>query len=137
MYTIIDVWRFRKGFLIGQKTPGLLTGGDVGGQSIDKTDYNILKHLALNSRISHVELGDKIDVSPSVVKYRIEQLEKRGIIIGYRVDTDHEKLGLLHFKAQLFLSSYKQAQIKSYASSPKLPQKFHISLYSSVIVRSK
>ncbi len=112
MYTLIDVWRFRKGYFFNKAAPGILTGGEPERIAIDQLEYTILKHIASNSRISLVELAEKTSSTPAVAKYRIEQLEKRGVIAGYRIEVSHKKLNMLYFKTQLFVASYQQRMLK-------------------------
>lgn len=50
---------------------------------IDKKDRKILYHLLINSRQPLRILGKKTGLSRKVVEYRINRLEKEGIIAGY------------------------------------------------------
>ena len=114
MYTLIDVWRFRKGYFVGKTSSGALTGGEPERNQVDRLEYEILKQLAVNARIPFADLAEKLKCSPAVVSHRIEQLEKSGLIAGYRIEVDHEKLGMMHFKTQLSTSS----------TQPRLAKKF-------------
>ncbi|MEX2706513.1 MAG: Lrp/AsnC family transcriptional regulator [Candidatus Freyrarchaeum guaymaensis] len=61
--------------------------------SIDDVDRKILKELLENSRQSHREIAKKIGVSVGTVVSRTKKMEEAGIIKGYTVVLDHEKLG--------------------------------------------
>ncbi|MHA1578760.1 MAG: Lrp/AsnC family transcriptional regulator [Candidatus Freyarchaeota archaeon] len=61
--------------------------------SIDDVDRKILKELLKNSRQSHREIAKKIGVSVGTVVSRTKKMEGAGIIKGYTVVLDHEKLG--------------------------------------------
>ena len=61
---------------------------------IDDTDRRILRALARNGRISNLDLADRIGLSPSACLRRVQELERIGIIKGYRAVLDAEKLGL-------------------------------------------
>ncbi|MHA1207757.1 MAG: Lrp/AsnC family transcriptional regulator [Candidatus Freyarchaeota archaeon] len=61
--------------------------------SIDDVDRKILKELLKNSRQSHREIAKKIGVSVGTVVSRTKKMEEAGIIKGYTVVLDHEKLG--------------------------------------------
>ena len=60
---------------------------------LDLKDKKLLTYLEMDARISHSELAKKLKTSKQVVKYRIEKLEKQGIIQGYFALVDIAKLG--------------------------------------------
>jgi Lrp/AsnC family leucine-responsive transcriptional regulator len=70
---------------------------------IDNIDHEILKLLVPNSRISILEMANKLDLSPKTVSYRIRNLEKRKVIVGYRLMLDLEKLGYLYYRMHIKL----------------------------------
>ena len=61
---------------------------------IDSTDFKILAELVENAKYSFAEIGRKLSLHPNVLAYRINKLEKTGIIKDYRADLDLEKLGV-------------------------------------------
>ncbi len=58
---------------------------------IDNTDKIIIKELTKNAKISSVELGQKLGITSAAVAYRVKQLEKNNIILGYRTIIDLDK----------------------------------------------
>jgi len=60
---------------------------------MDATDRHLLSLLAENARAPVAELGRKLGLSRTTVQGRIERLERRGVIAGYRaqLSDDHEK----------------------------------------------
>lgn len=114
MYTLIDVWRFRKGYFVNKGASGLLTGGEPDRIPLDRIEYEILKHVASDARIGIAELAERVKSTPAIVTNRLQRLEEQGIIAGYRIDVDHEKLGMLHFKTQLTVLS----------AQPKIAKRF-------------
>jgi DNA-binding Lrp family transcriptional regulator len=62
--------------------------------NIDSYNENILRELQANGRISNIELADRIGLSPSACLRRVQDLEKSGVITGYRARLDTEKLGI-------------------------------------------
>ena len=58
-----------------------------------KIDNEILELLSEDCRISHRELGRKLGRSPLTIKNHIDEMREKGIIRGYVVDIDYEKLG--------------------------------------------
>jgi DNA-binding Lrp family transcriptional regulator len=60
---------------------------------LDETDVKILKTLVLDSRLSSRQIAKQCGLSIGTVLTRIKKLEREGIIKGYSVLLDHEKLG--------------------------------------------
>lgn len=75
--------------------------------NIDKTDYKILNEIAINARLSLVDLADKFNCSSQTINYRLRSLIKNGVIQGYRVNIDLSKLGLRQYKLDIFLKDHK------------------------------
>ena len=63
--------------------------------NLDLKDKRILYELDKNAKISYSELAKKIMLKPNSVMYRIEQLQERGIIKGFRTIIDVGKLGYI------------------------------------------
>ncbi len=61
--------------------------------SLDDTDRRILRALSRNGRISNLDLADRIGLSPSACLRRVQELERSGVIKGYRAVLDSEKMG--------------------------------------------
>ena len=88
------------------------TGGEQAFEQIDELEFKLLNLISLDARIGHRELAERLDTTPAIVKYRTEQLEAKGIIAGYRLEVSHERLGMLYFKVQLFLSSHQSKMLQ-------------------------
>lgn len=64
---------------------------------LDEVDRGILYLLQRDARNNTTaEIGEKVGVSSSTVGNRINKLEDRGVITGYRPTIDYEKIGLDH-----------------------------------------
>ena len=61
---------------------------------IDRINRNILHELSLNGRISNLDLADKVGLSPSACLRRVQELERDGVIAGYRAILDKSKTGI-------------------------------------------
>lgn len=57
-----------------------------------RTD-DILRILSTNGRITNLELADKVGLSPSACLRRVQELERSGVIKGYRAVLDQAALG--------------------------------------------
>lgn len=63
-------------------------------QKLDLVDKKIIYELDFNSRMSLSELAKKVGISKQVAKYRLENFQKRKIILGFNTDINASKLGL-------------------------------------------
>ncbi len=106
VYTIVDSWYFRKNYLLGYGSEYFSIGGEPDNLALDKIDFNLLEQLSQNSRYSNKELAEILGVTPIMVTYRIKKLESLGIIVGYRIEIDREKIGMKLFKSQLEFQTF-------------------------------
>jgi DNA-binding Lrp family transcriptional regulator len=60
---------------------------------IDEIDRKILSEYLNNAKLSFREVASKIGVAVGTVLSRTRKMEKEGLIKGYSVILDHEKLG--------------------------------------------
>lgn len=62
-------------------------------KGLDELDRKILDLLTQNARYTYSELGERLGFSRVAIKNRMDALEKRGIIEGYTVIVNPQKLG--------------------------------------------
>ena len=62
---------------------------------LDNIDYNILRNIQADGRISNLNLADKIGLSPSPCLRRVRDLEKRKVIKRYVGLIDPKAVGFL------------------------------------------
>ncbi len=60
---------------------------------IDAINRKIIAALQENARISWAELGKRVHLSAPAVAERVRKLESAGVITGFRVNVDLDKLG--------------------------------------------
>ena len=60
----------------------------------DATDLKILAVLHKDARLSNVDIADQVHLSASPCLRRTRRMEAAGIIRGYRVDIDRNRVGL-------------------------------------------
>lgn len=60
---------------------------------VDDTDRRLLRLLATDGRLSHVELARRVNLSRPAVHHRLRRLEADGVIKGYRADLDWSAMG--------------------------------------------
>ena len=62
--------------------------------TLDRTDWRLLAELQRDGRASYAELARAVAMSASAVAERIRRLEEAGVIAGYQVTVDPERVGL-------------------------------------------
>lgn len=83
-----------------------------------------MRELLHDGRMSNLELADRVGLSPSACLRRVQELERSGVINGYRARIDPARQGL-NFLAYLSvgLSSHtRQAQADFEAAMADAPQ---------------
>ena len=60
---------------------------------IDPIDRKILQELSKDGRQSNTDLANRIGLSPSACLRRVQELERTGVIKGYRAILDAEQMG--------------------------------------------
>ncbi|RMF06169.1 Lrp/AsnC family transcriptional regulator [Candidatus Woesearchaeota archaeon] len=80
--------------------------GPIERPELDATDTTILRKLSSNARVPLTHLAEVTGLTPNGVKARIKTLQSRGIILGYRVFINYQKLGFLHYRVFLHMESY-------------------------------
>jgi Lrp/AsnC family leucine-responsive transcriptional regulator len=61
---------------------------------LDAIGWRILVELQDNARLSFSELGRRVGMTPPAVAERVRRLEEAGVIGGYRLELNVDKLGL-------------------------------------------
>ncbi|MFH0701134.1 MAG: winged helix-turn-helix transcriptional regulator [Candidatus Woesearchaeota archaeon] len=78
-------------------------GGSEAGVGVDEKDQILLKEMLEHARAPVNELAKKIGLGSMAIIYRLRQLEKKGVILGYRAELDFNKLGYEAYKVNLEL----------------------------------
>jgi Lrp/AsnC family transcriptional regulator for asnA, asnC and gidA len=60
---------------------------------LDETDVKILKTLTVDARLSSRQIARQCGISVGTALSRIRKMEETGMIKGYSIIPDHEKLG--------------------------------------------
>jgi len=79
---------------------------------LDELDTEILKELSENGRKSIVDIAFKLKENERVINYRIKRLQKQGIITGFRIALDYNKLGIKFYKTFFYLDNPRNERIR-------------------------
>ena len=78
---------------------------------LNNLDRKIISLLNTNSRVSFATLSKSLTITPNAVKYRIKQLEKLGVIGGYKTLLNYNKLGFLWYL--VFIETFPGSDLNS------------------------
>jgi DNA-binding Lrp family transcriptional regulator len=87
---------------------------------LDAIDWNILKELQENGRMTNVELARRVGISAPPCLRRVKRLEETGIIQGYRALLNAPSLGL-DVVAFCLVGLHRQsdAELKAFAENAR------------------
>ncbi|CAN7576253.1 Lrp/AsnC family leucine-responsive transcriptional regulator [Pseudomonas frederiksbergensis] len=60
---------------------------------LDQIDRRILHELSRDARQTNLKLAERVGLSPSACLRRVQELERSGVITGYRAVIDRSRLG--------------------------------------------
>lgn len=63
-------------------------------RELDAKSDEILRILERDGRVSNTDLAERVALSPSACLRRVQELERSGVIKGYRAVVDREKTGV-------------------------------------------
>ena len=117
--TLNQVIAYKKSFLISDEDSDnnefyqITAGGQP--HQIDLLDYKLLDAIVANARIRFIDLAEKLHCSSQNVRYRLDNLMKKGIIRAFRINIDYSKLGLQKFCITIYLRDHsKRKSILNY-----------------------
>ncbi len=87
-------------------------------KKMDTINFDILKILQEDGRISNLELSKKVGISPSPCLRRLNHLKDSGYIKGFYADINPKKLGFnILFFANIVILTEKEELIKEFEDS--------------------
>ncbi|MBT3406361.1 Lrp/AsnC family transcriptional regulator [Candidatus Woesearchaeota archaeon] len=86
----------------------------------DVSDFLILKQLSENARLSTTQIAKELTIPQTTVSAKIKNMEKKGIIIGYRAEIDYLKLGYMNYFLEIYLDdNHNLSEIEGWANTNK------------------
>lgn len=87
---------------------------------MDQIDYQIIKYLKENGKLSNVELGEKLHMSSQAIRIRRSKLEKSNNIMSYSISSPIYKLAFIEVYLNSNCFEKFEADIVKFGSSCKL-----------------
>ncbi|MBW2976297.1 Lrp/AsnC family transcriptional regulator [Candidatus Woesearchaeota archaeon] len=108
-----DFFYFKPKQILNQSSENQITmTGEIERCYIDEKDQIILSAIAKDSRTSLVNLGKIVGLTPNAAKQRIRNLEKKKIILGYRIMINYPLLNFLHYRVFLHFGNSEEKNEK-------------------------
>lgn len=106
------VRQYPKSYIVNQKNTerGTLIGASKEAIVVDKLDSQLLKILSDNGRMPLLEIANKLNTSPQVIRNHIKKLEKNKITQGYRALINVSFLGYRYYKSYINLLNTERLQ---------------------------
>ncbi|MGR2825800.1 Lrp/AsnC family transcriptional regulator [Acinetobacter sp. 1124_18A] len=80
---------------------------------LDRLDRKILCELERDAHLTNIKLAERVGLSPSACLRRVQELEKVGIIQGYKAIIDYSLLGIgFIVYVTIGLSNHSKASLK-------------------------
>ncbi len=83
-------------------------------EKIDAVDETILQLLANNARMPVTGIAHLVKTTPRIVQYHIKELERKKIILAYKVHLEPKVLGRIFCKALLTLQHTTEKRLQSF-----------------------
>ncbi|MFW9866973.1 MAG: Lrp/AsnC family transcriptional regulator [Promethearchaeota archaeon] len=96
-------------------------------KTLDEIDRNILRILQDNARTSYREIQEKLGISIGTIHNRISKLKERGVVEGYTLRLNNEKLGYkLSFLIRINIDGkFTEEILEDLTSIPEVCSIFH------------
>jgi len=112
-----NVYYFKYKYLVGRQDGTFkLTGGELEYPKLDDLDLKLISLLSNQGRMPLVEIANKFNTNPKLIKTRMKRLEKLGIITCYNVKINHKLLGYTQRKVMLNLNDISSETIQKIIS---------------------
>ncbi len=98
---------------------------------LDEIDFGIVRQLQNNARLSNKDLAARVGLAPSTTLVRTRQLEREGVLRGYRAEVDPRALGVgLQALISVKLSQHTSADVETFhdyvLAMPEVMRLYHV-----------
>lgn len=84
----------------------------ISNQKLNTVDQKIIEILQGNARTSFATIGKYLNLSAPAIGKRVKQLEDKGVILGYTIRLNNEKLGVA-IRAYINLNIHQSSTIRT------------------------
>jgi len=98
-------------------------------EQLDNIDRKILSAIASNARDSYKSLATRTGLSERIIRYRRRELEKKNVIVGYKLKINYRKLNYLFFKCFINFRNFTSKRYSNFLS--------YVRMHPNIIYRLK
>ncbi|MFA5797442.1 MAG: Lrp/AsnC family transcriptional regulator [Candidatus Woesearchaeota archaeon] len=99
------IYNFNKRFFIDEKSIITRVYGEGGVVDFDEIDEKIVHAYASDVRQTLGEIATQVDTSIETVRRRIQELEKKKVIVGYKIDLNLARMGFQGYRVDFTLNN--------------------------------
>ena len=109
-------------------------------EALDRIDYEIVRRLRNNARLSNKELAATIGLAPSSCLVRVRGLQRDGILKGFHADVNPASLGVgLQAMISIRLQRHSKSIVESFRAHtlalPEVRQLYHLAGANDFLVQ--
>ena len=98
---------------------------------LDEIDFEIVRQLQNNARLTNKELASRLGLAPSTTLVRTRQLEREGVLRGYRAEVSPRALGIgLQALISVRLKQHTTADVERFRdyvlAMPEVMRLYHV-----------
>jgi DNA-binding Lrp family transcriptional regulator len=107
---------------------------------LDRIDYEIVRQLRNNARLSNKELAATVGLAPSSCLVRVRGLQRDGVLKGYHADVEPRSLGVaLQAMISIRLQRHSKSIVESFRAHtlalPEVRQLYHLAGANDFLVQ--
>lgn len=114
------VYNFNKTFFVDESEIITRTFGESKVINFDEIDEQLVMSFSTDVRQNLSKISQELNISIETVRRRIKDLEKKDVLVGYKIDIDLVKLGYQGYRVDFALNSTKRnAELYEYLKQHK------------------
>ena len=107
---------------------------------LDRIDFEIIRQLRNNARLSNKELAAIVGLAPSSCLVRVRGLQREGVLKGYHADVDIKSLGVgLQAMISIRLQRHSRDDVESFRTHvlalPEVRELYHLAGANDFLVQ--
>ncbi len=83
-------------------------------KELDRIDFELVRLLQKNARLSQKELAAAVGLAPSTCLVRLQRLRQQGVLVGFHAEVDPQAMGIqLQALIAVRMKQHSRAQVKA------------------------
>lgn len=115
----LGVYHFKKDWLLHEKREKhreVYQSGKTVEVKLDGLDDELLRVMTNNAKLPLIRLAGTLKQKPQTIRYRLDQLRKKGLVTTSKVYIDLARIGRLFYKSHVYLQKTSEKRVRSLIS---------------------